>query len=301
MSERRIIRQGILSVAATLTLLVWPNISRATTIAHVGVINNWTSSTPGLFIATVQYPTPTAWNAGAAAANVSPGAFAPTGLIFTAGLNLTDNDVIMDADNAVDAQAAYSFLYQAAAAGYNGGSWDTSPGAGVGLFSDSTALNTTQSAATDPLQITGIGVVLNDGHGANISGNDPAYTSFDDLTVNANSVLVKFTYYGDTDLDGIVENRDINRTLGAFSSDQTVGPSDQRGWANGESDYSGTVDMHDVDLAHEAFGSQSDDAIVLPSHPTPAVPEAASALLAAIGAVGMIFVRRRYSAVQVNR
>ena len=131
---------------------------------------------------------------------------------------------------------------------------------------------------------------------ANIGGHDPAYTSFDGLSVTVNSVLIKFTYYGDTDLDGIVENRDINRILGAFSSDQSVGPTDERGWANGESDFSGTVDMHDVNLAQEAFGSQSADAIVLPSDPKPPpVPEPARALLAAIGAVGMIFVRCRYS------
>jgi len=262
---------------------------------------SWTSSNIGIYIATAQYPTIAAWNAGAAAAHVSPGAFEPTGLTFEAGLNITDNDLIVQADNTADAQAAYSFYYQAAATGYNGGAWDTSPGAGVGLFSDSTGYNTIQSAATDPYGITGIGVVLNDGAGADISGNDPAYTSFDGLSVNVNTVLVKFTYNGDTDLDGIIEPNDVSLTESAYSADEAHGPSYKHSWANGESDYSGTVDSTDVSNVQAADLYQGDDPIVFPSDPTgsvPSVPEPGSMLLATIGAFGMLVVRRRYCVVQ---
>ena len=69
MSVRRVIRQVVLSLAASVGLLVWPSLSRAATIAQAGVIT-WDSSSTTLFIATSQYPTAAAWDAGAGAARM---------------------------------------------------------------------------------------------------------------------------------------------------------------------------------------------------------------------------------------
>ncbi len=305
MRTRCIIRSLLLS-SATLALVVWPSISNAATIANPDVLS-WNSSGTGtLFLSTTQYPTQAAWNAGAAAAGVSPGAFSPSGLTFQSGFNVTNNDLIIQADNGTDALAAYNFLYQATKAGYNFANWSGNsnpggtpgPAGGVGIYSDAsqTGNPTGNSAATDPQFITGIGIALNDLNTDDVFENDTGYSNWDGIAVGPNSVLVKFTYYGDTQLRGVVDQSDVNSAVIGRDSGLP-------GWVNGESEFSGIThqaDVNDVVIGRDSYAS---DPVVFPSDPvvgdallggnafaagSNAVPEPSAGVLALLGLIGLI-------------
>lgn len=274
MSTRCIIRKLLLSCSAALALALWPSLSRADTVS----VLTWTDST--------------------------------TGLNLNGALNLTNNALIIQATDATAAQAAYTYLNSQLALGFNGSLWtgNNGPSNAQGIYSDSTPSNTNSitypSAATDPFAITGIGIALNDGNNANFGGSDPAYSVFDGVAVNSNSVLVRFTYNGDTDMMGSIQPYDVNDTLVAFSLDQAFGPTFLTGWVNGDSNYAGTVTSQDVNNVLEAFSLQSTDPLVTPSNPSASaasssfapvsVPEPGSVILALTGAIGMFgFLRRR--------
>jgi hypothetical protein len=81
-----------------------------------------------------------------------------------------------------------------------------------------------------------------------ISGFDTAL--FNGYTVDATSVLLKYTYYGDADLSGEVDFDDYVRIDGGFNSELT-------GWTNGDFDYSGDVGFDDFVLIDLGFNLQS--------------------------------------------
>jgi len=61
---------------------------------------------------------------------------------------------------------------------------------------------------------------------------------------------VKYTYYGDTDVNGIVDFDDYSHTDNGFNNNRT-------GWFNGDFDYNGIVDFDDYSLIDQAFNTQS--------------------------------------------
>jgi len=63
-------------------------------------------------------------------------------------------------------------------------------------------------------------------------------------------VLVKYTYYGDTDFNGAVDFDDYSRTDGGFNNHRT-------GWLNGDFDGNGGVDFDDYSLIDQAFNTQT--------------------------------------------
>ena len=90
------------------------------------------------------------------------------------------------------------------------------------------------------------------------------------VTVNKNAVLVKYTYYGDADLNGIVDERDLDRFSTGYA-DQRAGAASKglKGWAWGDFDNNGTIDERDLDLFSTAYSK----------HGTPLAPGAAPARL----------------------
>jgi len=86
-----------------------------------------------------------------------------------------------------------------------------------------------------------------------ISGAQTAL--FHGLTVDATSVIVKFTYYGDANLNGRIEGADYSRIDTTFNDEATQG--NIGGWFNGDFDYNGKVDGADYALIDVAFNSQS--------------------------------------------
>ena len=77
-----------------------------------------------------------------------------------------------------------------------------------------------------------------------------AGATFDGFAVADTDVLVKFTYYGDADFNGVVDFDDYSRIDAGFNNNGT-------GWFNGDFDYNGIVDFDDYSLIDQAFNTQS--------------------------------------------
>src|SRR5207237_5179457 len=78
--------------------------------------------------------------------------------------------------------------------------------------------------------------------------------TFSGQTVDNTSLLTRYTYFGDANLDRTVDTIDFNLLAASF------GQSGKR-WFNGDFDYSGTVDTIDFNLLASNF------ALSLPSMP----------------------------------
>jgi alpha-L-arabinofuranosidase len=144
-------------------------------------------------------------------------------------LDLQSNDML-----AAGGVSALTTINALVAGGYADGAW-TGPGI------DSSA------AANDSSHLTALGVILNS-----------AGISFDDAPILTTDVLVKYTYYGDANLDGVVNADDYTAINNGFSNHLT-------GWANGDFNYDGNVDGTDFTIIDNAFNSQGASLAALPS------------------------------------
>lgn len=114
-------------------------------------------------------------------------------------------------------------------------------------------------------------------------------TSFSGLTVDSTSVLVKYTRYGDADLNGEVDVRDLlrlaNGWLGAGS------------WADGDFNSDGTVNPHDLTLlaVNWQAGVGAPLAVALEQLGLPAlsIPEPVGIGFIALASLGAVGSRRR--------
>jgi hypothetical protein len=142
-------------------------------------------------------------------------------------LNLGGNDMIVGDGDVAGVTAL-------AAAGYAGGAWN-----GTGGLSSSAAHN-------DASRLTALGVMSDAA-----AGGGAVYATFDGIAVTAADVLVKYTIYGDANLDGTVNAADYTRTDVGFIDPNLTG------WANGDFNYDGSVDGSDYTLIDNAFNSQT--------------------------------------------
>jgi hypothetical protein len=95
---------------------------------------------------------------------------------------------------------------------------------------------------------TGLAVLLN-----NDGSDNPLFGRFDDRNVNINTILVKHTWNGDTNLDGVINADDY------FSID--VGfVSQLPGYRNGDLNYDGLINADDYFLMDSAFVGQTSTA-----------------------------------------
>jgi hypothetical protein len=140
-------------------------------------------------------------------------------------LDLRDNDLI----NTGGTYAATAALIASARAG---GAWT-----GSGLTSST-------AAAANPHNKT-LGTVT----GAQFHAAQGAGAQFDGFTVADTDILTKFTYYGDADLNGVVNFDDYSRTDAGFNSGGNT-------WFQGDFDYNGLVNFDDYSLIDAAFNTQ---------------------------------------------
>jgi autotransporter-associated beta strand protein len=163
-------------------------------------------------------------------------------------VDLTTNAMVVDGGNFTAVEALI-------ARGFHGGDW-----LGDGVSSS--------AAAADPAFRTAVAVVSND---LSVSTNGRftgAYlTTFAGVPVDTNDVLVKYTWYGDADLNGSVDGTDYGLIDAGFLSGGSL-----KGWFNGDFDYSGRIDGTDYGLIDGAFLTQDGSTLGTP---------AADALLAA--------------------
>jgi hypothetical protein len=128
-----------------------------------------------------------------------------------AKLDLADNDMIWDYSGLSPVQTVRSHIAYA----WNGGAWNRN-----GITSS------LANAATYAL-----------GYADNAA---LGMSNFAGEAVDPSSVLVKFTYYGDADLNGKVDINDLGMLASHW---QTPGP-----WTSGDFDYSGSVNVADLGL-----------------------------------------------------
>ena len=162
-----------------------------------------------------------------------------------ARLDLNDGRMIIRSD-APSCAGVFSYVRAWLASGRNGGSlWQ-----GTGL--DST------TAARDRLKLTSLASILN-----RCETGGPVHTQFAGESVDENCILVKYSYNGDSTLDGMLNAADYFQMDRAFLAGET-------GDACADCDYNDAVDGDDYFLLDRAFLSQT--SILAPS--TPAAPAA---------------------------
>jgi hypothetical protein len=136
---------------------------------------------------------------------------------------------------------------------------------------------------------TAIGVAVNDLGLLGGSQTGALYSMFDGQSVGVNDVLLKYTYFGDADLDGAVTTNDYFQIDNGFLGSRT-------GWINGDFDYDGAVTTNDYFLIDNAFLGQGAALVPASVASAPlsgvtAVPEPASLGVFAFAAA--LFARRR--------
>jgi GH18 family chitinase len=148
----------------------------------------------------------------------------------TGTLDLNDNNLIIDYTTTTPLPAVQSLINAAR----SGGTWT---GSGI----------TSSSAKNNPTHNTTLGA-MEASEFKNLYG---ASALFDGESIDSTAVLVKYTYYGDTDFNGQVNFDDYVRTDSGFNNHMS-------GWLNGDFDGNGQVNFDDyvlIDLAFNTHGS----------------------------------------------
>jgi hypothetical protein len=173
-----------------------------------------------------------------------------------------------------EAGADVSAILAAYAAGRNGGQWDGATGI------------TSSVVAGDSEFLTAIGIIINED--PNYGGRD----TFMGQTVDATSILIRYTWRGDANLDGAVTADDYDVIDNTFVFGVAVGST--MGWWSGDFNGDGVVDSNDYDWIDNAFvfgGTPLGGAAPVGL----AVPEPATLALLGFGLAAMAIRRRRSS------
>jgi autotransporter-associated beta strand protein len=177
-------------------------------------------------------------------------------------------NVTINAGGAIFQNSSPSAVFALVQSGYNGGEWN-----GTGINS--------ASASGDATYLHAIGMY-----------QPSSSTTFEGLSLGTGDVAVKYTYYGDANLDGKVDSSDYTLIDNGFLNHLT-------GWQNGDFNYDGVVNGSDYTLIDNAFNTQGAQIAAAIANPTAqvagisAVPEPASMGLLSVGAAGLLARRRR--------
>ena len=181
----------------------------------------------------------------------------------TAQLDITNNPLVIDYPTPVPpATSPLATIKAQIASGYAGGSWN-----GQGIISSN----------ADASQF-GIGYAE-----ASSLPSVPAIFG----TVDADSILIRLTRYGDANLDGTVNLSDFNRLASNFGS--TTGD-----WSQGDFNYDSNVNLQDFNRLAANFGLSAAGPTVTPedwARLGAAIPEPGSVAL--LGAGALLGLRRR--------
>jgi fibronectin-binding autotransporter adhesin len=143
---------------------------------------------------------------------------------------------------------------------------------------------TSSIAAGDASHLTAVGVATD-------------LSTFEGSPVASTDVLVKYTYYGDANLDGKVDGSDYSLIDSGYLTGAT-------GWQNGDFNYDGVIDGSDYTLIDNAFnrqGAQLAASVAAPladstaeiAGTSSAVPEPTTLGLIGLGVMGLLRRRRR--------
>jgi hypothetical protein len=220
------ISNSIMAAAGTVsTIQIGVNSGSVTTGASIGSITISDGAVVGLTVPA---------NAGSAGVLFTPSlAIAANATSFSGRLDLGSNDLVVNGGTMTLTQITAMI-----SGGYNNGGWN-----GYGIASS--------AAANDSTHLTALGVIVNDnGSGTPLYGLGGAISLIFDGSIPADGdILVKYTYYGDANLDGKVDGSDYSRIDNGYLGQMT-------GWANGDFNYDGVIDGSDYTLIDNAFNTQ---------------------------------------------
>ena len=194
---------------------------------------------------------------------------------WTGRLDLTDND--LDVQN-----IPLATIWNQVSSGYAGGNWN---GSGI----------TSTAAASDTTHLTALGVISNSTNGTTpLYGSGTSLGLFDGTSPAATDILVKFTYFGDANLDGKVDGSDYSRIDNGYLTHST-------GWYNGDFNYDGVINGSDYTLIDNAFNTQGASLSAAVANPNAAItsqiadasPVPEPATLGTIGIATLSILRRR--------
>jgi len=186
--------------------------------------------------------------------------------------DLNDRDVIVH-----NAASNYSWYMGKLYSGSAFGNWT-----GTGI--------TSAAAAADSSAKT-LGLMT----GAEFIDTYGASALFDGHAVSASDILIKYTYVGDLNLDGIVDDNDLGTLLGPYDSTQAV---PGNGYASGDLNFDGVIDDNDLGALlglYNSDGWPANGLQTLSAHfgQFGAVPEPASLGLVGLGALALLTRKRR--------
>ncbi len=117
----------------------------------------------------------------------------------------------------------------------------------VGAWSG-TGVTTSMSDAIDPNNLTSLGIAsAGDVAASGVWSQGGSYN----VTVDSTDVLIKYTYKGDANLDGVVNADDYFQIDSGF-------PSQILGWLNGDFNFDGVVNADDYFIIDSNFSAQGD-------------------------------------------
>jgi hypothetical protein len=155
------------------------------------------------------------------------------------------------------------------AEGYANGSWT---GSGI----------TSSAAAADSTHLTALGAILNTANSTRLYGSGTALGLFEGSNPAGSDVLVKYTYYGDANLNGKVDGSDYSLIDNGFANSTTLS-----GWYNGDFNYDGVINGSDYTLIDNAFNRQG--AVFTASIATPAAQIAKTSVGNTLGTMPTTF------------
>ena len=196
-----------------------------------------------------------------------------------ATLDLTTGNLVVD----YEGDTPFRDIEAKVKEGFAGGTW-----AGTGI--------TSSSAAAHPQRLAALACIDNSDPLSKV-GWSSGLTSLDGVAVDATSILIKYTYYGDLNLDGIVDSNDydlIDNTFAAYDPLDPINTAPDGGWrwSVGDVTYDGVVDSNDYDKIDNAFKQQTGGLGSNLGLPVP-TPEPATMLLLGLGAAVAIVRKRR--------
>jgi hypothetical protein len=166
----------------------------------------------------------------ATASLATPGSESNRSLLITGGLTIAGTGLLnMGGNDMIVQGGTESTIYNNLQTGFN---------VGAGYWNGTSGIAST-AAAGDTTYLTTLSERVSDG------------SSFDGVTPNVGDVLVKYTLYGDADLNGVLDGADYQQIDNGFGNHSLSG------WSNGDFNYDGVVDGSDFSLIDNAFNQET--------------------------------------------